>query len=125
MEKSSDAMKAREALNGKIFDGRKIEVNNATPRLKPKYIGSRRRGEQNNHMGNRGYQQPNQLNYYNSGYQQQDYRQAMAAPSHNYNYGNSYRQYPQQLNAQNQTGQANGVYRHPVAYPGQYRYQPY
>ena len=26
MEKSSDAMKAREALNGKIFDGRKIEV---------------------------------------------------------------------------------------------------
>ena len=26
MEKSSDAIKAREALNGKIFDGRKIEV---------------------------------------------------------------------------------------------------
>ena len=26
MEKSSDAIKAREALNGKAFDGRKIEV---------------------------------------------------------------------------------------------------
>lgn len=26
MERSSDAMKAREALNGKAFDGRKIEV---------------------------------------------------------------------------------------------------
>lgn len=26
MEKSSDAMKAREALNGKAFDGRRIEV---------------------------------------------------------------------------------------------------
>eukprot|EP00794_Sanderia_malayensis_P009226 gene9226-10199_t len=32
MERSCDAMQAREALNGKVFDGRKIEVNNATPK---------------------------------------------------------------------------------------------
>ena len=32
METIEAATKAREALNGKQIDGRKIEVNNATPR---------------------------------------------------------------------------------------------
>lgn len=35
MESSDAAAKAKEALNGKEMDGRKIEVNNATPRATP------------------------------------------------------------------------------------------
>ncbi|XP_046854653.1 RNA binding protein fox-1 homolog 1-like isoform X2 [Xenia sp. Carnegie-2017] len=47
----ADAMKARENLNGTIIDGRKIEVNNATPRPKRgPMVGQSNRG--NFHGGN-------------------------------------------------------------------------
>lgn len=41
---SADAMKAREKLNGTIVDGRKIEVNNATPRPHAKKSPGQNRG---------------------------------------------------------------------------------
>lgn len=51
---SADAMKAREKLNGTIVDGRKIEVNNATPRPHAKKSPGQNRGPYTNGTSFRG-----------------------------------------------------------------------
>ncbi|XP_073245372.1 RNA binding protein fox-1 homolog 1-like isoform X1 [Porites lutea] len=51
---SADAMKAREKLNGTVVDGRKIEVNNATPRPHAKKSPGQNRGPYTNGTAFRG-----------------------------------------------------------------------
>ncbi|XP_065065875.1 RNA binding protein fox-1 homolog 3-like [Rhopilema esculentum] len=124
MERSSGARKAREALNGKAFDGRRIEVNNATPKSnksRPETFRGRvyrGRGHINN-SEHRAYTGPyqNQNQFYGSNY---GYWNEVAYPRQYYR--NSYTPYQQSY--QNNALSSNGTesYRYPFPYP---RYQPY
>lgn len=134
MERSADARSAREALNGKIFDGRKIEVNNATPRsAQTKYSGSRARGGRSQGGGYNNYSVINQA-------QQSSYQNANYTPSNHYTgyqgysngyvdqsyIQNSYLHYPEQIHNGNYgSSEYAGKYRTMPGYPNQCRYQPY
>ncbi|XP_028395526.1 RNA binding protein fox-1 homolog 3-like [Dendronephthya gigantea] len=75
MTQAADAMKARDNLNGTVIDGRKIEVNNATPRPKRGPMSTQpNQGSFHGHRGMRGGRR-GRGGMDSGGYQNQNYYQ--------------------------------------------------
>ncbi|CAB4011636.1 RNA binding fox-1 homolog 2-like isoform X6 [Paramuricea clavata] len=83
MAQAADAMKARDNLNGTVIDGRKIEVNNATPRPKRGPMSAQsNRGSFHGYRGMRGGRRGR--GGMDGGYQSQSYYQGGYNPNQGY-----------------------------------------
>lgn len=94
---SADAMKAREKLNGTIVDGRKIEVNNATPRPHVKKSPGQNRGPYTNgatFRGMRGVRRASPVNKFST-----RTIQPSSVPAYNGTYTGTYDGYDQTYGA--------------------------
>lgn len=95
---SADALKAREKLNGTIVDGRKIEVNNATPRPHVKKSPGQNRGPYTNGVtfrGMRGVRRPSPVNKFST----RTIQPSSAVPTFNGTYTGTYDGYEQTYGA--------------------------
>ncbi|XP_078347270.1 RNA binding protein fox-1 homolog 3-like isoform X1 [Oculina patagonica] len=96
---SADAMKAREKLNGTIVDGRKIEVNNATPRPHAKKSPGQNRGPYTNgttsFRGMRGVRRASPVNKFST----RTIQPPQVPPAYNGTYTGSYDGYDQTYGA--------------------------
>lgn len=118
MAQAADAMKARDNLNGTVIDGRKIEVNNATPRPKrgPMSVQSNR-GSFHGHRGMRGGRRGR--GGMDGGYQNQGYYQGGYNPNQGYSVPlnqDTYR-YGPQGNPTSYGGGYGGAYSGSGGYP--------
>lgn len=94
---SADALKAREKLNGTIVDGRKIEVNNATPRPHVKKSPGQNRGPYTNgaaFRGMRGVRRASPVNKFST-----QMIQPQHVPAYNGTYTGTYDGYEQTYGA--------------------------